>query len=96
MPTNTQTDLVLARLAARRPEAIAKVRKYLPKVSEQTVRNWVRNGFIPQQHHETLLLGAQRDGLPLVPHDFVQYLYGPAIAAQMGGGKPAASAAIHA
>ncbi len=93
MPINTQTDLVFKRLAPRRPDAIAIVRKYLPTVSEQTIRNWVRNGFIPQQHHQTLLDSAQRDGLPLVPHDFVQYLYVPAIAAQMGIGKSTASAA---
>lgn len=48
---------------------------------EQTIRNWVREGTIPQKHHLKILLDAQRNSVQLLPHDLVAHLTTELIAA---------------
>lgn len=73
MSQKTQVDHVLARIDPARATAIAKVMAWLDK-PEQTVRNWVRKGFLPQETHRTILKKAREDGVVLTSHDFVHYL----------------------
>lgn len=52
---------------------------------EQTIRNWVASGTIPQKHHMRILLVARASGVQLLPHDLVSHLITQLLAAAQAG-----------
>lgn len=90
MTNHTQASLVLERFGGYAPMSEKT------GVPEQTIRNWVREGTIPQKHHLKILLDAQRARIQLLPHDLVSHLTTELIAAAQAGDSetPAAQADV--
>ena len=82
MTQQTQAALVLERFGGYQPMS------EMTGFSEQTIRNWVREGTVPQKHHLKILRGAQLHGVKLLPHDLVAYLVTALIAAAPAGDSP--------
>lgn len=79
MTNQTQAELVLERFGGY--AAMSEATGF----SEQTIRNWIRAGTIPQKHHLDLLKAAQRRSVQLLPHDLVSYLITELLAAAQAG-----------
>jgi hypothetical protein len=79
MAHQTQAELVLERFGGY--AAMAEKADF----AEQSIRNWVRVGTIPQKHHLKILTAAQVHGVQLLPHDLVSYLVTNLIAGPASG-----------
>lgn len=79
MTEQTQAALVLERFGGYQPMS------EMTGFSEQTIRNWVRVGHVPQKHHFDVLVAARRNRIQLLPTDLVAHLITKLLAAAQAG-----------
>jgi hypothetical protein len=82
MTAKSQAERVVERFGGAGPMAKTT------EIAEQSIRNWIRSGHIPQKHHLQILVAARAAGVDLSPADFVAHLVEQLIAHLSG---PAAS-----